>query len=491
MKIETQYSTTVAREVSEIASWDHSADVVIVGLGGAGACAALEANRAGADVLVLERAAGGGGTTALSGGLIYCGGGTSVQKACGFEDSPEDMFNYLMAACGPGPDEAKIQTYAENSVAHFDWLVAQGIPFRGSFYPESGTEPPTQDGLIFSGNENAHPFCELAKPAARGHHPAKEGAAGGFLMQKLLGTLEKTNVTIKCNAFCKTLVVDRNGAVVGAIAVVDQKEIAVRARRGVILTAGGFVNNKEMLRRYAPELLRCRVRIGCEGDDGTGIRMGLGAGAEAIRMHAGSISLPYYPPKQLKKGILINRYGQRFINEDVYYGRAGEFALLRQDGKVYLIVDDEIYAKPIGGMELAAVGENAAELEATLGLPSDSLQSTLAFYNANAARGEDPLFHKAKTEIKPLTQAPLGALDLTCEKSVYAVFTLGGLRTTINGEVFNPDGKTIPGLYAAGRTTSGVCAQGYSSGLSIADATYFGRRAGIAASKRDTKKSLA
>lgn len=489
MKEKAKASATVARKENEVANWERSADVVIVGLGGAGACAALEASRLGAEVLVLERAAGGGGTTALSGGLIYCGGGTFVQKACGFEDSPEAMFQYLMAACGPGPDEAKIRLYSEHSVEHFDWLVAQGVPFRGTFHPESGTEPPTQDGLIFSGSENAYPFCEIAKPAARGHHPAKEGAAGGFFMQKILDSLAKTNATIQCNAFCKTLVVDHDGAVVGVIAVIDQREVAIRARRGVLLATGGFVNNKEMLRRYAPELLRCRFRVGCEGDDGSGIRMGLGAGADAIRMHAGSISLPYYPPKQLKKGILINRQGQRFINEDVYYGRAGEYALLRQDGKAYLIVDDEIYAKPLGGMELAAVGETAAELEAALGLPADSLQSTLRFYNAHAERAEDPLYHKGKTELKPLTQAPLGALDLTCEKAIYAVFTLGGLRTTVDGQVFNPDGATIPGLYAAGRATSGICAQGYSSGLSIADATYFGRRAGIAAAQNDTRKS--
>ncbi len=489
MTKQTRASAAVARNENEIAHWERSTDVLIVGLGGAGVCAALEASRLGADVLVLERTAAGGGTTALSGGLIYCGGGTSVQKACGFEDSPEEMFKYLMAACGPGPDETKIRLYSENSVEHFDWLVAQGVPFRGTFHPESGTEPPTQDGLIFSGSENAYPFSEIAKPAARGHHPAKEGAAGGFFMQKLLAALHKTNVTVQCNASCQSLVIDRDGAVVGAIVRIDQKEIAIRARRGVILAAGGFVNNKEMLRRYAPELLRCRFRVGCEGDDGSGIRMGLGAGADAIRMHAGSISLPYYPPKQLKKGILINRQGQRFINEDVYYGRAGEYALLRQEGKAYLIVDDEIYAKPLGGMELVAVGETASEIETTLGLAPGSLQSTLDFYNTHAARGEDPLFHKGKTELKPLTQAPLGALDLTCEKAIYAVFTLGGLRTAIDGEVFNPDGRMIPGLYAAGRTTSGLCAQGYSSGLSIADATYFGRRAGMAAAKNDTKKS--
>ena len=179
---------------------------MIAGLGCAGACAALEARAAGADVLVLERAALGGGTSALSGGLIYLGGGTPVQKQTGFEDSPEQMFAYLMAACGPGADEAKIRLFCERSVEHFHWLVAQGVPFKASFHPESGTEPPTDDGLIFSGSEAAHPFAALARPAPRGHHPQKEGAAGGFLMQKLLAAVAASGARQLTGARCVSLV---------------------------------------------------------------------------------------------------------------------------------------------------------------------------------------------------------------------------------------------------------------------------------------------
>src|SRR5262245_12515804 len=87
------------REAHDVRRWDREADVVVVGFGCAGACAAIEAAETAAETIVLERAGGGGGTSAMSGGLIYMGGGTPVQEACGYRDTPEGMFTFLMAAC--------------------------------------------------------------------------------------------------------------------------------------------------------------------------------------------------------------------------------------------------------------------------------------------------------------------------------------------------------------------------------------------------------
>jgi len=473
----------LSRRAGEIVRWDDEADVVIAGLGCAGACAAIQARAAGADVLVLERETLGGGTSALSGGLIYLGGGTPVQKQCGFEDSPEQMFAYLMAACGPGADESKVRVFSDRSVEHFHWLVARGVPFKASFYPEGGTEPPTDDGLIFSGSEAAHPFAALAHPAPRGHHPQKEGAAGGFLMQKLLAATAASGARQMGGARCVALVLADDGRVIGAVARTLSGERAVRARRGVVLATGGFIHDDAMLARHAPWLLRCKVRIGCEGDDGSGIRLGLAAGAEAIRLDAASISLPYYPPKRLKQGLLVNREGQRFINEDAYYGRAGEFALLRQEGQAWLIVDDAIHARPMGGMRLRAVGETIEELESELGFTVGTLQATVALYNRYAVDRQDPVWHKAPEHVSALVNPPFGAFDCTVEHAIYAAFTLGGLRTRPGGAVLRASGEAIPGLFAAGRATSGVCAQGYSSGLSLADASFFGRLAGESAAR--------
>lgn len=462
------------RDVPEFAA---EADVVVVGLGAAGACAAIEAAGAGARVLVLERASGGGGTTAVSDGMMYFGGGTSLQRACGFEDPVEEMFKYLMASSGPEPDEARIRVYCEESASHFDWLVEQGVPFKAEFYPERMLAP-GEEGLTYSGNELVHPFRELAVPAPRAHMPQKEGQAGAFLMQKLIAAAQRAGVAIRTDTLCEALVVDDAGRVSGVHAVCAGRDEYFRAHRGVVLCAGGFINNREMVKQYAPEVRRARFRAATEGDDGRGIRMGMAAGGAAIRMDKASVTLPFYPPKSLMKGIFVNRQGQRFMPEDVYQGRAGEIALGRQDGRVWLVLDDAHFERPLfAGGEIHAA-ETLAELEQEIGLPAGSLVHTVESYNEHAARGEDPLFHKAPEYLVPLTVPPFGAIDLSWDKAIYAAFTLGGLATDVRACVLTPDGQPVPGLYAAGRTAASISSPGYSSGTSIGEATLFGRIAG-------------
>ena len=104
----------------------------------------------------------------------------------------------------------------------------------------------------------------------------------------------------------------------------------------MILTTGGFINNDAMIAAHQPLVRRCKFRVGAEGDDGSGIRLGIAAGAATLHMDAASISLPATQPWGLKAGILVNAQGQRFINEDAYYGRLGEWALFHHGGKAWL-----------------------------------------------------------------------------------------------------------------------------------------------------------
>src|SRR5690348_9883618 len=116
MSTQDSISPIAPRPASEISSWDGESDVVIVGYGCAGASAAIGAAESGASVTILERAGAGGGASAMAGGEIYMGGGTPIQKACGFDDTPEAMFDFLTAATGPAPNTEKLPIYCERSV---------------------------------------------------------------------------------------------------------------------------------------------------------------------------------------------------------------------------------------------------------------------------------------------------------------------------------------------------------------------------------------
>jgi 3-oxo-5alpha-steroid 4-dehydrogenase len=475
-----------ALALADIAGWDEEAGVVVVGFGAAGAAAAYEAATAGADVLVLDRTSAAGGAAALSDGFIYLGGGTPEQRAAGFEDTVENMKTFLRAACGPSPDEAKIDAYCDASLDHRDWLLARGVEFLGTVFPHaSGTSPIDGEGLMFTGGENAHPYNEIATPMPRGHVVQGGRPGGQVLMRLLTEAAADAGARTSFDTRADALVVDEGGRVCGLVAARYGEPVAIRARRGVVLTAGGFIHNPEMIEQYAPAVHATPLRLGTDGDDGSGIRMAQAVGARVKRMDAIECALPFNAPRSLVHGILVNRYGQRFINEDTYMGRVGQTALVHQHGEAYLIVDEEHYAPNWLNIPATWVCETAAELESEIGLPTGTLDTTLDYYNRYAKDGTDPLFHKQPSVLTPLV-GPLAAFDLRADKFIYAPFTLGGLHTLTGGQVLDLVGEPIAGLYAAGRTTSGVSAQGYCSGLSLGDSTFFGRLAGTSAAGATT-----
>jgi succinate dehydrogenase/fumarate reductase flavoprotein subunit len=476
------------RKARDVPQWDMETDVAIVGFGGAGGCAAIEAADAGSEVAIFELASASGGSTAMSSAEIYMGGsgGTRVQKACGFQDSTEDMFTYMMMSAGPQADEAKIRTYCDNSLEHFDWLCKLGVPFKDSFHQERAIMCLTDDGLLYTGSEKAYPFAQQAKPCPRGHNLYVEGDNGGPLFMKIVteNVEQRDRISVEYETRALTLIVDDTGEVTGLVIRKDQQEFNVKARQGVILCAGGFNMNEEMVKKYAPMLTRGNEPIGNPGDTGTGIMMGMSVGGAAINMHEGFISMPYYPPATMTYGIAINDKAQRFINEDVYHARLGHAALQQQGDRLYFIITVEDY----GTYEklnflfapIAATGESVEELEEELELRKGSLQQTVELYNEDCEAGEDTQYHKAPAWLKPL-DPPLVALDITPGRGVFVpYFTLGGLDTLPTGEVVNVQRQVVAGLYAAGRTACGVVrrAEGYSSGMSVGDATFFGRLAG-------------
>lgn len=472
---------------AQIIDWTHRADVVVAGFGIAGVCAAIGAAESGADVLVLERTGGGGGAAALSGGIVYLGGGTRIQKACGFDDTVQDMKAFLTEALGPGVDEAKLDAYCEGSVAHFDWLESCGVRYKEGFWPQHGWECPEDDSLMYSGGENAAPFVSRIPAAPRGHlaqvpMPRVGDRGAGFeLMTTLLARAAELGVRVETDVRMQRLVTDPTGRVVGLVATKFGEEIAVGAGKGVVLATGSFAYNDEMMLAYAPRLYK-RPAATVEEHDGRGILVAQALGAGLAHMDACEVAF-FCDPQLLVRGILVNGRGQRYVPEDTYPGRIGQKTLFENDNEAFLIIDEKAYeegiAAPTSSPQLERrprwVCESVAELEAEMGLPEGSLTTTVAEYNRHAAAGTDPVFGTKPEWVVPIG-TPVAAVDL---RGSTGGFTLGGLATTVDAQVLHVDGTPIPGLYAAGRCTSGLSAFGYCSGISLGDGSFFGRRAGV------------
>ncbi|WP_459547770.1 FAD-dependent oxidoreductase [Nocardia sp. X0981] len=475
---------------AEVTTWDRTTDVLVAGYGIAGVCAAIEAARAGAQVLILERTSGWGGAAALAGGFIYLGGGTPLQRALGFEDSPENMEKFMLAALGPGADAAKIADYCRGSVEHYEWLVANGVPFKAEFWGEPGWEPPHDEGLMYSGGENAAPFNTVATPAPRGHVPQmsnkRTGSKGGgyMLMKPLAETAEALGVTAEYDTRIQRLIVDGE-RVVGVVAKQYGKQLTIRAERGVVLATGSFAYHDRMIEGFAPRLIG-RPGAAIEEHDGIAIRVAQALGADLAHMDATEVAF-FGDPQMMARGILVNGRGQRYVPEDTYPGRIGQMTLFHQENQAYLVIGEAAYEEalttetstPFFRQPPTWAAETIAELEADMGLPELALQTTVELYNKHAAAGRDPLLGKKPEWTKPL-EGPFAAFDM---RGFTAGFTLGGLRTDLDSRVLHVNGEPIPGLFAAGRCTSGVCAGGYASGTSLGDGSFYGRRAGIAAAK--------
>lgn len=466
---------------ADITEWSGSADIVIVGLGIAGASAALEAQRAGADVLVLERAGAGGGASALSQGQFYFGGGTAVQEACGYPDSPENMHAFLRAVTTTDEDE-KLRVFCDSSAEQFAWLEDLGVPFAREAYKHKAVYTRTGEGLLSTGNEKAWPFREQAQPAPRGHQVSGDGdiSGGNVAMRAVLAAVEREGVPVLCEANVIGLVQDDDERVVGVKVRRDGSDSFITARAGVVLAAGSFNLNDDVTRENMPLFSEYGKPLGEPTNDGAGLLLGRTVGVAERGMHGLIATASIYPPEDLIKGIVVNSEGRRFVAEDVYHGRMSHYIARQPDAKAFLILDEEIFGYPKHGSHtFVDAFETVAEMERALDVPDGSLASTLDRYNADMAQGEDTEFHKHPDWHKVLA-APYAVFEISIPRSDYHWMSLGGLVTDADGRALREDGTIVEGLYAAGACTNHLAQDGdeYASGMSLAGGTIFGRRAG-------------
>ncbi len=459
-------------------------DVIVVGCGAAGASAAIEARAGGATVTIFERTSVEDSTTAIAGGHFYLGGGTPVQEACGFADTPENMLAYLTAV-SPDPDEAKIRSYCDGSVGHFHWLEAHGVVFGRTYLGGKHLMQQGPECLVWTGNETVWPFRSVARPAPRGHKPAVTGDAGPAIASALSAAAVRAGATLVTGTRVVGLVQASGGRITGVRVARGSEQAEATARRGVVLAGGGFVMNQEMLTRHVP-VLRSVEPLGASTDDGTSITLGMQAGGAVAHMDGAFLSATHYPPSKLLKGLIVNTSGRRFVAEDSYHGRTACFVAAQSDGAAFLLLDEATFAWPrLATLPLIGGWETVAEMERGLGVPGGSLATTIAEYNEFAADGIDQALQKAPEWVQPLT-APFAAFDMSIGTARYCGFTLGGLATSADGEVLDHSGRPVGGLYAAGACASNLVQDGasYNSGLSLGEATYFGRAAGRHAARQ-------
>ncbi len=515
-----------------------SYDVIVVGYGVAGMTAAIEAAGAGARVLALDRGYGGG-ASALSGGIVYAGGGTRYQRAAGVTDTPDNMFRYLRQETRGVVSDTTLQRFCDTSPAMIDWLEAHGARFDARLCPYKTSYPTDAHYLYYSGNEKAWPYNEHADPAPRGHRQVARGLSSGHdLLAALQATAMRKGVAFRplsrvqslisddgavCGVRYRTVDVDapavathrRLTAVAGRLAnwvpaaghrlgrraeaIWQSAAVAAEDRAGaVILSAGGFVFNRTMKAAYAGGFADI-VPLGTVGDDGSGINLGVAAGGHAGHLERMTAWRFLSPPSALLEGVTVGPAGDRIANEDLYGATHSQIMIDKHGGRGFLILDAAIWRKARGQIRyqtqafqkvqaayLFSAGHQKAgtlgDLAARIGVPADALAATVGAYNDGVATGAGDPAHKAPDLCAPIRVGPFYAIDISIRNSrafPAPGLTLGGLRVDEEtGQVLTAGDAPVPGLYAAGRTAVGICSNSYVSGLSLADGVFSGRRAG-------------
>lgn len=535
-------------------AWNHSVDVLVVGSGVGGMTAALSAHQMGCkDVLLIEKADKFGGTSALSGGVIWipC---NRYARELGQDDSLEEAFEYLRRTVH---DEIRrddmIRAYLENGPRMIDFLHEHSharyvslsmYPDYHSHVPGSrignrALEPePFDSSLLGEDNDrisHSHPLWYLAnripltleeantiavklkgwqftlaklllryiadvpwRLRSRYDRRRKVGGAG---VARLFLSLKERQVPMWLNTSLTELI-EENGKVVGAVVKREGKGYRIQARRGVILTAGGFEHNQAMRERYLPKPTSKDWSAGVKTNTGDALNAAMKLGAATDLMAKGwwcmTASVPgekiprlIIMEKSFPGSCLVNRNGKRMVNESENYMTMQDKLYARHSednpcAPLWLIFDARVRRKYLVGPLLTtrtrpdwtwprawtregfvARANSIEELARKTGIHETNLVETIERLNRFAANGKDEDFQRGDTaydryygdpEIKPnpnlapIVEAPFYAMRVDPGD----IGTQGGLVTNVDGQVLRVDGQPIPGLYASGNCTAAI-----------------------------------
>ena len=460
----------------------HSADVLVIGGGVAGFCAALSAAEAGADVILLEKRNHYGGSTVLSGGG-FAFAGTDAQEAAGILDSDELLRADLMKVGNGKNDPALADIFIARQLDTYKWLMAQGVRFGEIALASSMSAP------------RVHPV-----------DPHQ-------MMETLLTKMSETNRIAYWSGCAANRILPGDSPEVPLTVAVRTKEdmFDLRVSAGVVIATGGFSRSEKLLERYAPHL-RQALRGGGVGNTGDGLFMGLALGADhrdvgyikgtfgfTLNSYLGAKpeddESPMLVISMYVGGIIVNLDGKRFVNESISYKRIGDACLKQRDAVGFQIFDSQVMAKssPIPTTNNFHLAEKRGllvraytltELAERLRISPVALAETVSRYNNAGRGGVDAEFGRKGLggdygQLVTITEPPF--YGVPCSTAVIATYC--GLAVDRSMQIVNCFGEPVPRLFAAGEVVGGLHGEDYMSGSALSKAAIFGRIAGENAAK--------
>lgn len=470
---------TVAEKAEDVTI---ETEIVVIGGGGAGLAAAVQANQLGSKVLVLEKMGKVGGNTILAGGALNAVNDRSEQ-AIAYNDSVEWHYTQTLSGGDYQGDPLLVHTLVSNAWDGVQWLMDLGMEFQ---------------------DETAGLFTVTGGLWPRAHKPV-EPLGTGFFKAYMNYIDSHDNVDVMLNTRATEILVDENGKACGVVATGETgNTVTVKASKGVVVATGGFAANVELRSAYNTQWadlgdsIKSTNHAGATGD---GIKMMQKLGADFVQM--GNIQLlPLGDPvtgslsgnieHDVETRIFINKEGNRFVNEG---GRRDDMtnALFAQtDAYMWVVMDSDTYptgdernnfgetANQLVEAGRAVKADTLEELAEKMNVPADTLIAAVTEFNRHAEGGD--LAGTPDEFGRTLYKTPIDTAPFYAAARIPTVHhTMGGVRINVNAQVLDENGNVIPGLYAAGEVTGGIHGANRLGGNALTDTVVFGRIAGESA----------
>ncbi|WP_252145189.1 flavocytochrome c [Yokenella regensburgei] len=440
-------------------------DVVVIGSGGAGLSAAIQAHDDGARVLIVEKMPTiGGNTIKASAGMNAAE--TRFQRVKGIEDSKALFYAETLKGGKNKNNPQLLQRFVENAPEAIEWLATRGIMLN---------DITTTGGMSID----------------RTHRPRDGSAVGGYLISGLVRNVTRRGIDVMLDTSVDEILLTK-GEVSGVRLLNDEQEQITVQTRSVVVATGGFSANSAMVVKYRPDLAGF-VTTNHKGATGGGIALLEQIGAGTVDM--GEIQIhptveqntSYLISESIRGGgaILVNQQGNRFFNEMETRDKVSASIIALPEHYAYIVFDEHVRAKNKAADEYIAKGfvtsaSSPRALAAKLGMDEHAFLATLERYNGFVEKQHDDDFGRTTALRNPINEGPFHAIRIA--PGVH--HTMGGVTITTEAEVLNTEQQAIPGAYAAGEVVGGIHGGNRIGGNAVADIIIFGTLAGHQAALR-------